>query len=235
MVSAASRCRKTRCKDYLEFDAEAKQYSNHDGNGCGKVANASSGSDLTCLSSASPLDAPGWQPVASAGLISSSAVAAADGGVVHHEAAGTATLEHGGEAVATALDHLAALGVAAGTRDAAAVVGHLALAQAHGEVAAADHHAVHIMQAMLVMPPASIWQRFCIMAHAAASSQRQVIFIPPVHFSTLKVQRGTMIMFGAIGAATPPIGVEPMPGVVMPGMPITFRSIIIALVMIVTP
>ena len=42
------------------------------------------------------------------------------------------------------------------------------------------------------MPPASMVQRFCIMLQAIASSQVQVIFMPPVHFSILMVQRGTI-------------------------------------------
>ena len=42
------------------------------------------------------------------------------------------------------------------------------------------------------MPPASMVQRFCIMLHAIGSSHVQVIFMPPVHFSILIVQRGTM-------------------------------------------
>src|SRR5262249_29982644 len=46
------------------------------------------------------------------------------------------------QAVAARLDHLAALAVAAGAGEADAGLGHLALAQAHREVAAADHHAV---------------------------------------------------------------------------------------------
>src|SRR5262249_58649275 len=70
------------------------------------------------------------------------AAAAADGGVVHQQAAGAARLEHGVQAVAAGLDHFAALRVAAGAGDAAAVLGHLALAHAHGQVAAVDHHAV---------------------------------------------------------------------------------------------
>ena len=32
-----------------------------------------------------------------------------------------------------------------------------------------------------------------------ASSQTQVIFMPPVHFSILNVQRGTIIQFGDVG------------------------------------
>ena len=49
-----------------------------------------------------------------------------------------------------------------------------------------------IMQQQEHMPPWNIMQRFCIMLHAIGSSQLQVIFIPPVHFSIFIVQRGTM-------------------------------------------
>jgi len=42
------------------------------------------------------------------------------------------------------------------------------------------------------MPPANMVQRFCIMLQAIASSHVQVIFMPPVHFSILMVQRGTI-------------------------------------------
>src|SRR5262245_3994126 len=87
-----------------------------------------------------------------------------------------------------------------------------------------------IMQHMPHMPPCSIWQRFCIMAQAVWSLVEQVTFIPPWHFSTLIVQRGTITMLGAIAGAPPVIGVEPMPGMV-----IAFRSIITAVVMLVTP
>jgi hypothetical protein len=88
---------------------------------------------------------------------------------------------------------------------------------------------------MLHMPPAIIWQRFCIMAQAAVSVQVQVIFMPPWHFSTLKVQRGTITMFGDIIPPGPLMGDPPIVGVVMPDMPIVGRSIIIALFIIVTP
>jgi hypothetical protein len=64
---------------------------------------------------------------------------------------------------------------------------------------------------MLHMPPAIMVQRFCIMAHAVGSVQSHIIFMPPAHFSTLKVQRGTIIMFGAIAGAEPIIGLVPMP------------------------
>jgi hypothetical protein len=44
----------------------------------------------------------------------------------------------------------------------------------------------------LHMPPASMVQRFCIIEQATLSSQMQYIFMPPLHFSYLSVQRGTM-------------------------------------------
>jgi hypothetical protein len=84
------------------------------------------------------------------------------------------------------------------------------------------------------MPPANMVQRFCIMARATASSHEQVIFIPPDIFSTIILHRGTIIMFGAIGAAVPDMGPVLMP-IPMPGIPMPVRSIIIVLVMILTP
>src|SRR5262245_38014020 len=89
-----------------------------------------------------------------------------------------------------------------------------------------------IMQQQLTIPPAIMAQRFCIIAQAVASVQVQVIFIPSLSFSTLKVQRGTITMLGAIGAAVPGIPVPPIP---IPGIPVVGRSIIIVLVIIVTP
>jgi hypothetical protein len=50
-----------------------------------------------------------------------------------------------------------------------------------------------IMQQQLHIPPASIVHKFCTMLHAALSSHEQMIFIPPVHFSILNVQRGTIM------------------------------------------
>jgi hypothetical protein len=49
-----------------------------------------------------------------------------------------------------------------------------------------------IMQQQLHMPPARDVHRFCSMLADIVSSQVQVIFRPPVHFSILIVQRGTM-------------------------------------------
>jgi hypothetical protein len=74
--------------------------------------------------------------------------------------------------------------------------------------------------------------RFCIMLAAVGSSQVQVTFMPPVHFSNFIVHRGTIIMFGIIGAPLAGIIPVPMP---IPGMPIPVRSIMIVLVIAGTP
>lgn len=55
-----------------------------------------------------------------------------------------------------------------------------------------------IMQQHEHILPAIMVQRFCIIARAIASSHTQVIFMPPVHFSIVILQRGTIIMLGAI-------------------------------------
>jgi hypothetical protein len=82
----------------------------------------------------------------------------------------------------------------------------------------------------LHMPPASIVHRFCTMLAASLSSQRQLIFMPPVHFSNFSVQRGTMSQFVLVGpvAGVPIVG-APMPEAPSPGIPIPVRSIIIVL------
>jgi hypothetical protein len=82
-----------------------------------------------------------------------------------------------------------------------------------------------IMQQTVHMPPAIIVQRFCTMLQAILSSQLQVIFMPPVHFSILKVQRGTIIQLVGIPVGLPIVGL-PMPGIDMPCIPIPERSII---------
>ena len=87
-----------------------------------------------------------------------------------------------------------------------------------------------IMQQQLTMPPAIMEHRFCIMAQAAGSVQVQVIFIPPVHFSILKVQRGTITMLGDMG-----VDGLAIPDPFIPGIPIVGRSIIIVPVMIISP
>jgi hypothetical protein len=87
------------------------------------------------------------------------------------------------------------------------------------------------MQQSEHMPPWSIMQRFCIMLQAIGSSQEQVIFMPPLVFSIFMVQRGTMSMFGIIGAVVPPIGDDAIPGMPMLGIPMPVRSIIIVFAM----
>jgi hypothetical protein len=84
-----------------------------------------------------------------------------------------------------------------------------------------------IRQQQLHMPPASIVQRFCTMLQAILSSQEQMIFMPPVHFSILIVPRGTIIQLVAAGipVEVPMLG-PPMPGTLIPGIPIPVRSII---------
>ena len=84
-----------------------------------------------------------------------------------------------------------------------------------------------IITQQLHMPPASILHRFCTMPQAILSSQEQVIFIPPLHFSILSVQRGTMSQFMTPGIAVvaPAMG-APIPGILMPCIAIPARSII---------
>jgi hypothetical protein len=86
-----------------------------------------------------------------------------------------------------------------------------------------------IIMEQLHIPPASIVHRFCTMLVAISSSQLQVIFMPPLTFSILMVQRGTIMKLGPAGipVGAPMPGVA-MPGAAMPGMPIAVRSIIIA-------
>jgi hypothetical protein len=88
-----------------------------------------------------------------------------------------------------------------------------------------------IMHEQEHMLPANMVQRFCIMAQATASSHLQVIFMPPGHFSTIILHRGTIIIPGAIGEPVPGIGAEPIP---ILGIPIPVRSIIIVPVIILT-
>lgn len=85
-----------------------------------------------------------------------------------------------------------------------------------------------IMQHTEHMPPAIMVQRFCIIVQEAMSSQVQVIFIPPVTFSIFMVQRGTMIMFGAIG----PIGI--IPDIPIPGAPAGMLEVDIGFIIVVT-
>jgi hypothetical protein len=77
----------------------------------------------------------------------------------------------------------------------------------------------------LHMPPDMAEQSCCIMLAAMGSSQVQVIFMPPVHFSILNVQRGTIIQLGVDGMLPGMVGVG-MPWPVIPGIGIPIRSII---------
>jgi hypothetical protein len=84
-----------------------------------------------------------------------------------------------------------------------------------------------IVQQQLHMPPASILHKFCRVPQATSSSHLQWSFMPPWHFSTLRVQRGTthqLAAGAAMGADWPP-----MLGLPIPGKPRLARSINMAL------
>src|SRR5262249_27184086 len=83
----------------------------------------------------------------------------------------------------------------------------------------------------LHIPPASMVHKFCTMLQANLSSQEQVNLNPPVHFSNLKVQRGTIIQLLPTGT---PVGV-PTVGAPTPGTTTPARSINNALDMNRTP
>lgn len=104
-----------------------------------------------------------------------------------------------------------------------AVISHLHIAiimlQLHTTMPFMVQHIEH-------MPPAVIAHRFCIIVQAAGSSHSHVTFIPPAHFSTFIMHRGTIIMFADAGIMLEPIGMAPVP---IPD--IMVRSIIIAVVM----
>lgn len=51
-----------------------------------------------------------------------------------------------------------------------------------------------IIMQQFIMPPAIIFIMFCIMERCIMSSQTQVIFMPPSHFSIFMVHRGIIIM-----------------------------------------
>jgi hypothetical protein len=82
-----------------------------------------------------------------------------------------------------------------------------------------------IMQQQLHMLPAIILHMFCKVAAATSSSQVQVIFMPPLHFSIFIVQRGTMHICMALGA-TPGI----LPDIGAPTELIMLRSIIMLVI-----
>lgn len=51
-----------------------------------------------------------------------------------------------------------------------------------------------IIMQQFIMPPAIIFIIFCIMVQCILSSQVQIIFMPPSHFSIFIMQRGIIIM-----------------------------------------
>jgi hypothetical protein len=87
-----------------------------------------------------------------------------------------------------------------------------------------------IIAQQLHIPPAIMVQRFCSMVAETLSSQVQLIFMPPGHFSNVMVQRGTITMFPAAGAALGPPIMPVGPAIPIPGIPIPVRSIIMAVV-----
>jgi hypothetical protein len=57
-----------------------------------------------------------------------------------------------------------------------------------------------IVQQQLHRPSHSDWQRCWSVPQAISSSHEQVIFMPPLHFSTFIVQRGSIIIGPIDGA-----------------------------------
>jgi len=76
------------------------------------------------------------------------------------------------------------------TQTPSAVISHM-----HMPIVRLQEHIIapFIMQQRLHFELAIIEQRFCSMAQLILSSQLQVIFIPPVHFSIFMVQRGIIM------------------------------------------
>jgi hypothetical protein len=75
-----------------------------------------------------------------------------------------------------------------------------------------------IVQATLHLEFAIIEHRFCSMLQAILSSQLQVIFMPPVHFSIFMVQRGIImpLMAGFIeGIVAPMLDIIPVIGFIV--------------------
>jgi len=70
-------------------------------------------------------------------------LAAANGHIVHHEAAGAARRHHGAHAIAASLNHVATGFITAHAGDADAILSHFTFAHPHREIATTDHRAVH--------------------------------------------------------------------------------------------
>jgi hypothetical protein len=105
----------------------------------------------------------------------------------------------------------------------------LVMSHLHMPIVRLQQHIImpFIMQQQEHMLPARAAQRFCRALAATLSEHEHMIFMPPVHFSILMVQRGTM---GMVMPGMPP-GIVVMPGVIMPGMPLIV-GVIIAFIMI---
>ena len=97
-----------------------------------------------------------------------------------------------------------------------------------------QQHMPFIIMQHETIPPAIMLHRFCIIMAAVLSSQVQVIFIPPAHFSILIEQRGIIIpgMFDDSGII---IGIRPIMGmpIIPPAIPVIPILDIRSLVMLV--
>jgi hypothetical protein len=87
-----------------------------------------------------------------------------------------------------------------------------------------------IIMQQLHIPPAVIVQRFWSMPAVTLSSQTQVTFIPPAHFSKVILQRGTISMFIAVGAEAGAPIIPAGVGIPMPAIPIPGRSVTMAVI-----
>jgi hypothetical protein len=111
----------------------------------------------------------------------------------------------------------------------------LVISQTHLHIVSEQQQTImpFIMQQQLQAPPMSDMHRFCMVLQATLSSHTQVIFIPPVHFSMVTLQRGTiMVDMGDImlGMAVP------IPGIIEPGIPIVVLiGFIIVVIMSASP
>jgi hypothetical protein len=111
----------------------------------------------------------------------------------------------------------------------------LVISHLHMHIVRLQQHTImpFIQQQQLQALPISDMHRFCSVLHAILSSQTQVIFMPPVHFSILiLLQRGTIIV--AMPGIIAGIGV-PIPGMVA-GIPIPVAiGFIIVVIMHTSP
>jgi hypothetical protein len=110
----------------------------------------------------------------------------------------------------------------------------LVISHLHMPIVKAQQYTIipFIMQQQQHWLPIRDMHRFCSVPQATLSSQTQLIFMPPVHFSIVTLQRGTIIV-GMLGIE-PVIGI-PMPGIV-PGIPMfVVIGFIIVVIMIASP